>query len=162
MMSEIMISKEKARILSDIKNLRRARRELFSSKFYLLCCAYIFFIVFIFYSSIYFYKDRIEISFLFLIMIPLSLLAIIYGLETLEVSAKNLLSHNSISLLSISTSNELKNFVSSKLLKNKVLFIKKNELDSFILDIENRYSKIKEREYIDEFKNKVHDILNDK
>lgn len=162
MMSEIMSFNEQARILSDIKNLRRARRELFSSKIYLLCCAYIFFIVFIFYSSIYFYKDRIEISFLFLIMIPLSLLALISVLEKLEVSAKNLLSHNSISLLSISTSNELKNFVSSKLLKNKVLFIKKNELDSFILDMENRYSKIKEREYIDEFKNKVHDILNDK
>lgn len=161
-MSEIMSFNEQARILSDIKNLRRARRELFSSKIYLLCCAYIFFIVFIFYSSIYFYKDRIEISFLFLIMIPLSLLALIYVLEKLEVSAKNLLSHNSISLLSISTSNELKNFVSSKLLKNKVLFIKKNELDSFILDMENRYSKVKEREYIDEFKNKVHDILNDK
>lgn len=161
-MSEIMSFNEQARILSDIKNLRRARRELFSSKIYLLCCAYIFFIVFIFYSSIYFYKDRIEISFLFLIMIPLSLLALISVLEKLEVSAKNLLSHNSISLLSISTSNELKNFVSSKLLKNKVLFIKKNELDSFILDMENRYSKIKEREYIDEFKNKVHDILNDK
>lgn len=162
MMSEIMSFNEQARILSDIKNLRRARRELFFSKIYLLCCAYIFFIVFIFYSSIYFYKDRIEISFLFLIMIPLSLLALISVLEKLEVSAKNLLSHNSISLLSISTSNELKNFVSSKLLKNKVLFIKKNELDSFILDMENRYSKIKEREYIDEFKNKVHDILNDK
>ena len=161
-MSEIMSFNEQARILSDIKNLRRARRELFFSKIYLLCCAYIFFIVFIFYSSIYFYKDRIEISFLFLIMIPLSLLALISVLEKLEVSAKNLLSHNSISLLSISTSNELKNFVSSKLLKNKVLFIKKNELDSFILDMENRYSKIKEREYIDEFKNKVHDILNDK
>lgn len=161
-MSEIMSFNEQARILSDIKNLRRARRELFSSKIYLLCCAYIFFIVFIFYSSIYFYKDRIEISFLFLIIIPLSLLALISVLEKLEVSAKNLLSHNSISLLSISTSNELKNFVSSKLLKNKVLFIKKNELDSFILDMENRYSKIKEREYIDEFKNKVHDILNDK
>lgn len=161
-MSEIMSFNEQARILSDIKNLRRARRELFSSKIYLLCCAYIFFIVFIFYSSIYFYKDRIEISFLFLIMIPLSLLALISVLEKLEVSAKNLLSHNSISLLSISTSNELKNFVSSKLLKNKVLFIKKNELDSFILDMENRYSKIKEREYIDEFKNKVHNILNDK
>lgn len=162
MMSEIMNFNEQARILSDIKNLRRARRELFSSKIYLLCCAYIFFIVFIFYSSIYFYKDRIEISFLFLIMIPLSLLALISVLEKLEVSAKNLLSHNSISLLSISTSNELKNFVSSKLLKNKVLFLKKNELDSFILDMENRYSKIKEREYIDEFKNKVNDILNDK
>lgn len=162
MMSEIMSFNEQARILSDIKNLRRARRELFSSKIYLLCCAYIFFIVFIFYSSIYFYKDRIEISFLFLIMIPLSLLALISVLEKLEVSAKNLLSHNSISLLSISTSNELKNFISSKLLKNKVLFIKKNELDSFILDMENRYSKIKEREYIDEFKNKVNDILNDK
>lgn len=161
-MSEIMSFNEQARILSDIKNLRRARRELFSSKIYLLCCAYIFFIVFIFYSSIYFYKDRIEISFLFLIMIPLSLLALISVLEKLEVSAKNLLSHNSISLLSISTSNELKNFISSKLLKNKVLFIKKNELDSFILDMENRYSKIKEREYIDEFKNKVNDILNDK
>lgn len=162
MMSEIMSFNEQARILSDIKNLRRARRELFSSKIYLLCCAYIFFIVFIFYSSIYFYKDRIEILFLFLIIIPLSLLALISVLEKLEVSAKNLLSHNSISLLSISTSNELKNFVSSKLLKNKVLFIKKNELDSFILDMENRYSKIKEREYIDEFKNKVNDILNDK
>ena len=162
MMSEIISFNEQARILSDIKNLRRARRELFTSKIYLLCCAYIFFIVFIFYLSIYFYKDRIEISFLFLIMIPLSLLALISVLEKLEVSAKNLLSHNSISLLSISTSNELKNFVSSKLLKNKVLFIKKNELDSFILDMENRYSKIKEREYIDEFKNKVHDILNDK
>lgn len=161
-MSEIMSFNEQARILSDIKNLRRARRELFSSKIYLLCCAYIFFIVFIFYSSIYFYKDRIEILFLFLIIIPLSLLALISVLEKLEVSAKNLLSHNSISLLSISTSNELKNFVSSKLLKNKVLFIKKNELDSFILDMENRYSKIKEREYIDEFKNKVNDILNDK
>lgn len=161
-MSEIMSFKEEVRILSDINNLRKARRELFSSKIYLLCCAYIFFIVFIFYSFIYFYKDRIEISFLFPIMFPLSLLAIIYVLENLEVSAKNLLSHNSISLLSISTSNDLKKFVSSKLLKNKVLFIKKNELDSFILDIENRYSKIKEREYIDEFKNKVHDILNDK
>lgn len=161
-MSEIMSFNEQARILSDIKNLIRARRELFSSKIYLLCCAYIFFIVFIFYSSIYFYKDRIEILFLFLIIIPLSLLALISVLEKLEVSAKNLLSHNSISLLSISTSNELKNFVSSKLLKNKVLFIKKNELDSFILDMENRYSKIKEREYIDEFKNKVNDILNDK
>ena len=162
MMSEIMSFNEQARILSDIKNLRRARRELFSSKIYLLCCAYIFFIVFIFYSSIYFYKDRIEISFLFLIIIPLSLLALISVLEKLEVSAKNLLSHNSISLLSISTSNELKNFVSSKLLKNRVLFLKKNELDSFILDMENRYSKIKEKEYIDEFKNKVNDILNDK
>lgn len=161
-MSEIMSFNEQARILSDIKNLRRARRELFSSKIYLLCCAYIFFIVFIFYSSIYFYKDRIEISFLFLIIIPLSLLALISVLEKLEVSAKNLLSHNSISLLSISTSNELKNFVSSKLLKNRVLFLKKNELDSFILDMENRYSKIKEKEYIDEFKNKVNDILNDK
>ena len=43
-----MSFKEQERMLSDIKNLRKARRELFSFKIYLLCCANIFFYFFVF------------------------------------------------------------------------------------------------------------------
>lgn len=77
------------------------------------------------------------------------------------MSAKKLLAHDAISMLSSDSLNELKSFVSSKLLKNKVLFIRKNELDSFISNMEDRLNKMKEKKSNDEFKNKVDSILNE-
>lgn len=159
-----MSFKEQERLLSDIKNLRRARRELFSAKIYLLCFAYVFSLVLVFNSFDFYilYKDRMGILFLLTIVIPLSLLVVISVFENLKVSAKKLISHEAISMLSSESLNELKNFVSSKLLNNKVLFIKKNELDLFISGVEKRFYKIKDKEYNHEFKNKVHNILNGK
>lgn len=156
-----MSFKEQERLLSDIRSLRRASRELFSLKIYLLCCANIFFyflIVFYLYNS--FYKNGTEIPFIFIFIIPLLFSITIYIFEILKVSAKKLLAHDAISMLSNDSLNELKNFVSSKLLKNKVLFIRKNELDSFISNIEKRLNKIKKKKDNDDFKNKVNSILN--
>lgn len=65
-------------------------------------------------------------------------------------------------MLSSNSLNELKNFVSSKLLKNKVLFIRKIELDSFILKMEKELNKMKKEKADNEFKNKVNSILNEK
>lgn len=77
------------------------------------------------------------------------------------MSAKKLLAHDAISMLSSDSLNELKNFISSKLLKNKVLFIRKNELDSFILKMEKKLNKMKKEKDNNEFKNKVDSILNE-
>ena len=53
--------KEQERLLSDIKNLRRARREFFSQRF-TYCAVHIFFIrCFCFYLFDSFHKDGIEI-----------------------------------------------------------------------------------------------------
>lgn len=158
-----MSFKEQERMLSDIKNLRKARRELFSLKIYLFCCANIFFyffVVFNLYNS--FYKDGVKIIFILPVIIPLLFSITIYSFNTLKVSAKKLLVHDAISMLSSDSLNELKNFVSSKLLKNKVLFIRKNELDSFILKMEKKLNKMKKEKDDNEFKNKVNLILNEK
>lgn len=158
-----MSFKEQARIISDIKNLRKARRELFSLKIYLLCCASIFFsffLIFYLYNGLYKGSREIGLLFIFLITTILSLSITIFSFEILKVSAKKLLAHDAISMLSNDSLNELKNFVSSKLLKNKVLFIRKNELDSFISNIEKRLNKIKKKKDNDDFKNKVNSILN--
>ena len=163
-----MSFKEQERLLSDIKNLRRARREFFSTKIYLLCCAYIFLtFVFCFCFFYSFYIGGIEIPSIIFIIISLSSLIFIPSLITicslniLKVSAKKLMSYDTISMLSSDTLNKLKSFVSSKLLKNKVLFIRKSELDSFILYMENELSKMREKTDNDEFKNKVDSILNE-
>lgn len=159
-----MSFKEQARIISDIKNLRKARRELFSLKIYLLCCASIFFsffLIFYLYNGLYKGSGEIGLLFIFLITTILSLSITIFSFEILKVSAKKLLSHDAISMLSIDSLNELKNFISSKLLKNKVLFIRKNELDLFISNMEDRLNKMKEKNSNDEFKNKVDSILNE-
>lgn len=162
-----MSFKEQERLLSDIKNLRRARRELFSTKIYLLCCAYIFLsVVFCFYLFDSFHKDGIEIPSIIFIIISLSLLIFIpflisiCSLEILKVSAEKLMSHDTISMLSSESLNKLKSFISSKLLKNKALFIRKNELDSFILYMENKLSEMREKTDNEVFKNKVNSILN--
>ena len=158
-----MSFKEQEKILSDIKNLRKARRELFSTKIYLFCCANIFFyffVVFNLYNS--FYKDGVKILFILLAIIPLLFSITIYSFNTLKVSAKKLLSHDAISMLSSNSLNELKNFVSTKLLKNKVLFIRKYELDSFILKMEKKLNKMKKEKADNEFKSKVNLILNEK
>lgn len=159
-----MSFKEQERMLSDIKNLRKARRELFSLKIYLLCCASIFFsffLIFYLYNGLYKGSGEIGLLFIFLITTILSLSITIFSFEILKVSAKKLLSHDAISMLSIDSLNELKNFISSKLLKNKVLFIRKNELDLFISNMEHRLNKMKEKNSNDEFKNKVDSILNE-
>lgn len=159
-----MSFKEQARIISDIKKLRKARRELFSLKIYLLCCASIFFsffLIFYLYNGLYKGSGEIGLLFIFLITTILSLSITIFSFEILKVSAKKLLSHDAISMLSIDSLNELKNFISSKLLKNKVLFIRKNELDLFISNMEHRLNKMKEKNSNDEFKNKVDSILNE-
>ena len=162
-----MSFKEQERLLSDIKNLRRARREFFSTKIYLLCCAYIFLsVVFCFYLFDSFHKDGIEIPSIIFIIISLSLLIFIpflisiCSLEILKVSAEKLMSHDAISMLSSESLNKLKSFISSKLLKNKALFIRKNELDSFILYMENKLSEMREKTDNEVFKNKVNSILN--
>jgi hypothetical protein len=162
-----MSFKEQERLLSDIKNLRRARREFFSTKIYLLCCAYIFLsVVFCFYLFDSFHKDGIEIPSIIFIIISLSLLIFIpflisiCSLEILKVSAEKLMSHDTISMLSSESLNKLKSFISSKLLKNKALFIRKNELDSFILYMENKLSEMREKTDNEVFKNKVNSILN--
>lgn len=162
-----MSFKEQERLLSDIKNLRRARREFFSTKIYLLCCAYIFLsVVFCFYLFDSFHKDGIEIPSIIFIIISLSLLIFIpflisiCSLEILKVSAEKLMSHDTISMLSSESLNKLKSFISSKLLKNKTLFIRKNELDSFILYMENKLSEMREKTDNEVFKNKVNSILN--
>lgn len=157
-----MSFKEQERMLSDIKNLRKARRELFSFKIYLLCCANIFFyffVVFNLYNS--FYKDGLKFLFILLAIIPLLFSITIFSFEILKVSAKKLLAHDAISMLSSDSLNELKNFISSKLLKNKVLFIRKNELDLFISNMEDKLNKMKEKKSNNEFKNKVDSILNE-
>lgn len=162
-----MSFKEQAEILSDIRSLRRARREFFSTKIYLLCCAYIFLSVFFcFYLFDSFHKDGIEIPSIIFIIISLSLLIFIpflisiCSLEILKVSAEKLMSHDAISMLSSESLNKLKSFISSKLLKNKALFIRKNELDSFILYMENKLSEMREKTDNEVFKNKVNSILN--
>lgn len=162
-----MSFKEQAEILSDIRSLRRARREFFSTKIYLLCCAYIFLsVVFCFYLFDSFHKDGIEIPSIIFIIISLSLLIFIpflisiCSLEILKVSAEKLMSHDAISMLSSESLNKLKSFISSKLLKNKTLFIRKNELDSFILYMENKLSEMREKTDNEVFKNKVNSILN--
>ena len=162
-----MSFKEQERLLSDIKNLRRARREFFSTKIYLLCCAYIFLsVVFCFYLFDSFHKDGIEIPSIIFIIISLSLLIFIpflisiCSLEIVKVSAEKLMSHDTISMLSSESLNKLKSFISSKLLKNKALFIRKNELDSFILYMENKLSEMREKTDNEVFKNKVNSILN--
>jgi hypothetical protein len=162
-----MSFKEQAEILSDIRSLRRARREFFSTKIYLLCCAYIFLsVVFCFYLFDSFHKDGIEIPSIIFIIISLSLLIFIpflisiCSLEILKVSAEKLMSHDAISMLSSESLNKLKSFISSKLLKNKALFIRKNELDSFILYMENKLSEMREKTDNEVFKNKVNSILN--
>lgn len=162
-----MSFKEQERLLSDIKNLRRARREFFSTKIYLLCCAYIFLsVVFCFYLFDSFHKDGIEIPSIIFIINSLSLLIFIpflisiCSLEILKVSAEKLMSHDTISMLSSESLNKLKSFISSKLLKNKALFIRKNELDSFILYMENKLSEMREKTDNEVFKNKVNSILN--
>lgn len=164
-----MSFKEQERLLSDIKNLRRARREFFSTKIYLLCCAYIFLsVVFCFYLFDSFHKDGIEIPSIIFIIISLSLLIFIpflisiCSLEILKVSAEKIMSHDAISMLSSDSLNKLKNFISSKLLKNKALFIRKNELDSFILYMENKLSEMREKTDNEVFKNKINNILNGK
>lgn len=160
-----MSFKEQEKMLSDIRNLRIARRELFSAKIYLLCCASIFFtfaLIFYLYNGLYKGNGEIGMLFIFLITIILSSSITIFSFEILKVSAKKLLAHDAISMLSSDSLNELKNFVSSKLLKNKVLFIRKNELDSFISNFEERLNKIKKKKDNDEFKNKVDSILNEK
>ena len=159
-----MSFKEQERMLSDLKNLRKVRRELFSFKIYLLCGASIFFssfLIFYLYNGLYKSSGEIGLLFIFLIIIILSLSITIFSFETLKVSAKKLLAHDAISMLSSDSLNELKSFVSSKLLKNKVLFIRKNELDSFISNMEDRLNKMKEKKSNDEFKNKVDSILNE-
>lgn len=70
------------------------------------------------------------------------------------------MSHDTISMLSSESLNKLKSFISSKLLKNKALFIRKNELDSFILYMENKLSETREKTDNEVFKNKVNSILN--
>ena len=162
-----MSFKEQERLLSDIRSLRRASRELFSLKIYLLCCAYIFLsVVFCFYLFDSFHKDGIEIPSIIFIIISLSLLIFIpflisiCSLEILKVSAEKLMSHDAISMLSSESLNKLKSFISSKLLKNKALFIRKNELDSFILYMENKLSEMREKTDNEVFKNKVNSILN--
>lgn len=159
-----MSFKEQAKIISDIKNLRKARRELFSLKIYLLCCASIFFsfiLIFYLYNNLYKGSGEIGLLFIFLIIFTLSLSITIFSFEILKVSAKKLLSHDAISMLSSDSLNELKKFISSKLLKNKVLFIRKNELDLFISNMEDKLNKMKEKKSNDEFKNKVDSILNE-
>lgn len=158
-----MSFKEQERLLSDIKNLRKARRELFSLKIYLLCCASIFFpfiLIFYLYNGLYNGSGEIGLLFIFLIIIILSLSITIFSFEILKVSAKKLLAHNAISMLSSESLNKLKSFISSKLLKNKALFIRKNELDSFILYMENKLSEMREKTDNEVFKNKVNSILN--
>lgn len=164
-----MSFKEQERLLSDIKNLRRARREFFSTKIYLLCCAYIFLSCSYCFCLFYlFYKDGMEILSIIFIIISLSSLIFlpsfikICSLKILKVSAKKLMSYDTISMLSSDTLNKFNSFVSSILLKNKVLFIRKSELDSFILYMENKLSEMREKTDNDEFKNKVHNILNGK
>lgn len=156
-----MSFKEQEKMLSDIRNLIIAKRELFSTKNYLLCCAYIFFyFIVVFYLYNMFYKDGTKPNFIIFAIIPLLLSITIYSFGTLSVSANELLSHDAISMLSSDTLNELKSFVSSTLLKNKVLFISQGEFNSFILKMIKKSNEIEKKKYNDEFKNKVDSILN--